>query len=316
MMSLFLRRFQSCPIPNISKLTHIQLIKRPLSLQALFEAEEEVQQRQQQDQVDLDRFDQQHKPYHTRRSWSTQDTEKLVRLVERYGNKWKVFASYFPGRSAFCIRSHYFSVTHDTTRWTREEKKILQQLLGQQSDIDKIDWTAIQERLPKKRTVGRIQQFWQNSIQPSLNRGSWTAEEVEKLKSLVDKYGKDFETIARSMKSRSEEQCRNKWAYEMNTLKKGPFTKAEDEALIRGVEIYGVDAFQQIKKDMQSLRSVSQLRTRYNNFLDPTIDKSPWKKEEKQELVRLYRELKNLKAVRAQMNSKRSITDMYNQLRQ
>ncbi|KAI8351479.1 glycolipid 2-alpha-mannosyltransferase-domain-containing protein [Choanephora cucurbitarum] len=92
----------------------------------------------------------------------------------------------------------------------------------------------------------------------------------------------------------------------MNTLKKGPFTKAEDEALIRGVEIYGVDAFQQIKEDMQSLRSVSQLRTRYNNFLDPTIDKSPWKKEEKQELVRLYRELKNLKAVRAQMNSKRN----------
>ncbi|KAI8047524.1 uncharacterized protein B0P05DRAFT_454594, partial [Gilbertella persicaria] len=155
-----------------------------------------------------------------RKSWSTQDTEKLVKLVGKYGNKWKVFANYFPGRTAFCIRSHYFSVTHDTTRWTLEEKKILQQLLQGQNDADKINWEAVQQKLPKKRTVGRIKQFWQNSIQPSLNRGSWTQKETTKLKELVELHGKNFELIAREMGSRSEEQCRNKWAYEVNTLKK------------------------------------------------------------------------------------------------
>ncbi|RCI00955.1 Myblike DNAbinding domain-containing protein [Rhizopus stolonifer] len=277
--------------------------QRFISLRALYEEHDRSEQ------------DQPTKPYHTRKSWSTQDTEKLVKLVGKYGNKWKVFANYFPGRTAFCIRSHYFSVTHDTTRWTLEEKKILQQLLQGQNDADKINWEAVQQKLPKKRTVGRIKQFWQNSIQPSLNRGSWTQKETTKLKELVELHGKNFELIAREMGSRSEEQCRNKWAYEVNTLKKGEFTKEEDEALMKGIDKYGSDAFQQIKQDMQSLRSVSQLRTRYTNFLDPTIDKSPWTNEEKETLVRLYKEIGNLKAVRTKINSRRSIKDMYNQLR-
>lgn len=161
------------------------------------------------------------KIYSIRRTWSNQDTERLLQLVKKYGNKWKVFTSYFPGRSAFCIRSHYFSVTHDTTRWTLEEKKILQQHLSTESNPEKIDWEAIQSCLPKRRTIARIKQFWQNSIQPTLNRGSWTKAETEQLKDLVAKHGKDWETISKKLGTRSEDQCRNKWAYEITTMKKG-----------------------------------------------------------------------------------------------
>jgi hypothetical protein len=161
------------------------------------------------------------KIYNIRRTWSNQDTERLLQLVKKYGNKWKVFTSYFPGRSAFCIRSHYFSVTHDTTRWTLEEKKILQQHLSTELDPEKIDWEAIRSYLPKRRTIARIKQFWQNSVQPTLNRGSWTKAETEQLKVLIAKHGKDWETISKKMGTRSEDQCRNKWAYEITTMKKG-----------------------------------------------------------------------------------------------
>lgn len=161
------------------------------------------------------------KEYSIRRTWSNDDTEKLLNLVNKYGNKWKVFASYFPGRTSFCIRAHYFSVKHDTTRWTLEEKKILQQSLGSQNDPEKIDWEAIQQSLPKKRTIARIKQFWQNSIHPALNRGSWTEEETERLKTLVEKLGTKWDLISKSIGTRSEDQCRNKWAYEVSTMKKG-----------------------------------------------------------------------------------------------
>jgi hypothetical protein len=161
------------------------------------------------------------KMYSVRRTWSQQDTDKLLHLVNKYGNKWKVFVSYFPGRTAFCIRSHYFSVTHDTTRWTLEEKKILQRHLGAEQDPAKIDWEAIQKCLPRKRTVARIKQFWHNSIHPLLNRGSWTVQESEQLKALVAEHGKDWKTISKRIGTRSEDQCRNKWAYEVTTMKKG-----------------------------------------------------------------------------------------------
>lgn len=271
-------------------------------------------------------------PYNIRRTWSPTDTEKLLKLVTKYGNKWKVFTSYFPGRTSFCIRAHYFSVTHDTTRWTLEEKKILQQSLGSQQDPEKIDWEKIQSSLPKKRTIARIKQFWHNSIHPTLNRGSWTQDESEQLKQLVETYGtKDWETISKYIETRSEDQCRNKWAYEISTMKKGTtpnnlyclvinfllgeFSKQEDDALMEAVNKYGIDEFQKIKQEMNSKRSISQLRTRYNNFLDPNVDRSPWTEDEKKLASELFVELNNLRAVKIKMDSNRSIRDMYNQLR-
>ncbi|KAI7905445.1 uncharacterized protein BX663DRAFT_499743 [Cokeromyces recurvatus] len=161
------------------------------------------------------------KEYNIRRSWSSEDTEKLLKLIKKYGNKWKVFENYFPGRNAFCIRSHYLSNVCDATRWTLEEKKILQQNLGAIQDPKKINWELIQESLPKKRTIARIQEFYNNSMHPALNHGSWTEKESTKLKELVSKYGKNWEKISKKIKSRSEKQCRNKWAYEMTSLKKG-----------------------------------------------------------------------------------------------
>lgn len=274
------------------------------------------------------------KTYSVRRTWSQQDTEKLLYLVSKYGNRWKVFVNYFPGRTSFCIRSHYLSVKHDNTRWTLEEKKILQLHLGAEKDPNKIDWETIQSYLPRKRNVARIKQFWENSIHPLLNRGSWTKEENDQLNALVIEHGNDWETISKRIGTRSVDQCRNKWAYEVTTLKRGrqirsfrwqylfkhynfigEFTKEEDEALIKGVNKYGVDEFQKIKQEMNSKRSVSQLRTRYNNFLNPDVDRSPWTKEEKELAVGLFAELKNIRAVKKRMNSKRSIRDLYNHIR-
>lgn len=101
----------------------------------------------------------------------------------------------------------------------------------------------------------------------------------------------------------------------VSDLFKGEFSKEEDEALTRAVAKYGTNEFQKIKQEMDSKRSISQLRTRYNNFLDPDVDRSSWTKEEKALAIKLFQELKNIRAVRDKMNSKRSIRDLYNQLR-
>ncbi|KAI8997456.1 hypothetical protein BDB01DRAFT_846109 [Pilobolus umbonatus] len=254
--------------------------------------------------------------YSPRKHWSTEDTEKLIKLVNKYGNKWKVFTYYFPERTSLCIRAHYLSVKNDNTRWTLEEKKILQQYFSSIPDHDNIQWEEAQKLLPKHRTIGRIKQFYANTIHPNINKGSWTEEDSRKLAQLIETYGTGhWDIISKELGTRSEEQCRNKWAYEVKTLKKGDFTKEEDEALIHHVKKHGLDNLHLIKEEMKSLRSISQLRSRYNNVLDPQIDKSPWTEEEKEEAARLYAEYKNIKTVKAKMNSKRSIRDMYNHLR-
>lgn len=161
------------------------------------------------------------KPYNIRRSWSQEDSEKLIKLIDKYGRKWNVYESYFPGRKATSIRSHYYSVVNNMTRWTLDEKKMLKESFGSELDPEKIDWESAQALLPKRRSVARIRQFY-CSIHPTLNHGSWTKEETDKLKELVERYGtEDWALIGKHLATRSEYQCRNKWGYETTTFKKG-----------------------------------------------------------------------------------------------
>ncbi|KAI8882948.1 hypothetical protein K501DRAFT_333682 [Backusella circina FSU 941] len=246
-----------------------------------------------------------------RRSWSNQDTKRLIQLVDKYGRKWRVFASYFPHRRSSSIRAHYLSVTKNKTIWTDEEKHLLKKLTSEKT----MDWDHITSMLPK-HTTSQIKKYWQNTLQPTHQRGAWRQAELDQLKKLVDTHGTDdWGWIAKQIKTRSELQCRNKWFYEQNTHKKGSFTKEEDDALIEAVNKFGIDDFQKIKHEMASERTSAQLRSRYINVLDPTIDRSPWTKGEKEELKRLYEELKDIKLVRVQMNSQRSIRDLRNKLR-
>lgn len=66
---------------------------------------------------------------------------------------------------------------------------------------------------------------------------------------------------------------------------------------------------------MDSKRSINQLRTRYNNFLDPGVDRSPWTPEERKRILESFSRLKNMSAVKKELKSRRSLRDIYNQLR-
>lgn len=68
------------------------------------------------------------KSYKERPPWNDQDTDKLLKLVEEHGPKWKPFKSYFPERTAHDIRVRFLTI-QDYFRWTQEEKNNMHELL-------------------------------------------------------------------------------------------------------------------------------------------------------------------------------------------
>jgi hypothetical protein len=72
---------------------------------------------------------------------------------------------------------------------------------------------------------------------------------------------------------------------QVKKLKRATFTKEEDRVLVNFVEHYEED-WNQIAYLMIE-RSPRQVRERYHNYLDPSIAKNPWTKEEDQKLIEL-----------------------------
>lgn len=139
----------------------------------------------------------------------------------------------------------------------------------------------------------------------------WTPEEDELLRKAVKMYGeKRWKQIAEHVPGRNHTQCLQRWSKVLAPgLKKGQWSKAEDDALIRlaQAEIQKMKAHLKITSDSTSAtlgnrkiklnwgkvarniegRTAKQCRERWVNNLDPEINKSAWTKEEDMALMQL-----------------------------
>ena len=68
------------------------------------------------------------------------------------------------------------------------------------------------------------------------------------------------------------------------------FDRREDELLLDLVKKYGTDSWNTIASEIGT-RTARQCRNRYNDFLAPGLNKSPWTPEEDELLKRQYEEL-------------------------
>ncbi|XP_048729268.2 transcriptional activator Myb-like isoform X2 [Ostrea edulis] len=128
----------------------------------------------------------------------------------------------------------------------------------------------------------------------AINKGRWSTEEDEKLRSLVEVKGdSDWKRIARYYPDRSDIQCQHRWCKVLNpNLVKGAWTKAEDEKVIHLVREIGAKHWTQISKHLHG-RTGKQCRERWHNHLNPDIKKSAWTRDEDVLIYRLHRTLGN-----------------------
>ena len=122
---------------------------------------------------------------------------------------------------------------------------------------------------------------------------SWTPEDDNLLKDLVEKFGNRWSLMAQSFPNRSPSQLATRWSKTVNPkLVKGPFTQTEDEKIVEHVLKFGPKKWSLLVKKMPE-RSAKQCRERWMNSLNPHINKKPWTEQEDQLIVQLVRKYGN-----------------------
>ncbi|XP_071700444.1 transcription factor MYB3R-4-like [Rutidosis leptorrhynchoides] len=120
-------------------------------------------------------------------------------------------------------------------------------------------------------------------------KGQWSAEEDEILCRAVQQFnGKNWKKIAECFKDRTDVQCLHRWQKVLNPeLVKGPWSKEEDEIIIRLVEQYGAKKWSTIAQHLPG-RIGKQCRERWHNHLNPNINKEAWTQEEELALIQAH----------------------------
>ncbi|KAI3389957.1 hypothetical protein SNEBB_008010 [Seison nebaliae] len=123
----------------------------------------------------------------------------------------------------------------------------------------------------------------------------WTSRELMILRQLVTQFGTNkWIAISSYMGTNvTPEECEQQWK-QVNKQRciKGPWSKQEDELMVRLVNRFGPRNWSNIAKYLEG-RVGKQCRERWHNHLCPDINKDPWTEEENDAIVYLHRRLGN-----------------------
>ncbi|KAK3701857.1 hypothetical protein QZH41_019581, partial [Actinostola sp. cb2023] len=127
-----------------------------------------------------------------------------------------------------------------------------------------------------------------------INKGRWTKDEDEKLKSLAGDYGpSDWKELAAKFPDRTDTQCQQRWHKVLNPeLIKGPWTKEEDDKVVELVAKYGPKKWSLIAQHLKG-RIGKQCRERWHNHLNPNIKKSAWTEDEDRAIYEAHKKMGN-----------------------
>ncbi|KAK4518713.1 uncharacterized protein ATC70_008935 [Mucor velutinosus] len=251
----------------------------------------------------------------SRCNWTKEEDQKLLDLIAAHGKRWTMLSSHFVDRSPSNVMNRYRLLMDSSTRgpWAKEELKALEKA-GQGKAFHEIqDWKAIQSQLPRQRPTYMIKQTYKHSIDPNIKHGKWSEEEIEKLTSLIHRYGeKNMQQVALMMGSRTARQCLERWRWQMTNEKKGRFSKEEGDQILDAVSKYG-ENFAVVAKVTGISRTPRHISQHYHNVLAPDIDKSEWTLDEEEKVYKAcMKHGRDMIKAKEDLGSKRSKRDMWN----
>ncbi|XP_077436776.1 snRNA-activating protein complex subunit 4 isoform X2 [Vanacampus margaritifer] len=174
------------------------------------------------------------------------------------------------------------------SRWSADEVQRLKEISSRNQETN---WDLIAQELGTGRTAFMCLQTFQRFISSSLKRGAWTPTEDEKLTQLVDKMRIGnfipYTQISYFMEGRDTPQLIYRWSSVLDPqLKKGPWSKEEDQLLLRAVARHGEKMWWKIRLEVPG-RTDGACRDRYLDCLKEGTKKGAFDDHERQLLIQL-----------------------------
>ncbi|KAJ8005929.1 hypothetical protein DPEC_G00122990 [Dallia pectoralis] len=172
--------------------------------------------------------------------------------------------------------------------WKENEIKMLKQVAQKHENRH---WDEIADELGTNRTAFMCLQTYQRYICVDFRKRVWISEEDEILRELVEKMRIGnyipYTQISYFMEGRQACQLMYRWTQCLDpTLKKGYWSKHEDEMLRKAVAKYGVGNWWKIRQEVPG-RTDGQCRDRYLDVLIGNVKKGPFDEKEQALLRRL-----------------------------
>lgn len=172
--------------------------------------------------------------------------------------------------------------------WKHDEIEKLSEIT---EEYDCCHWDLIAEALGTNRTAFMCFQTYQRYIAKSFRKRDWTKEEDQAFRDLVDRMRIGnfipYTQISYFMEGRDHAQLMYRWTCVLDpSIKKGPWSKEEDELLLKAVEKYGRKDWWKIRVEVPG-RTDNACRERYLNSLQENVRKGTWSVEEVELLKRM-----------------------------
>ncbi|KAH9007045.1 hypothetical protein EDB86DRAFT_2869709 [Lactarius hatsudake] len=134
----------------------------------------------------------------------------------------------------------------------------------------KESWSLVARAVSEDAQINSCQNRWNRTLDPSIRRGNWTAEEDAQLRQAVDLYGHAWVEVASVVPGRNNEQCRDRWTERLNPkVPRGKWTAEEDKRLISAVDELGVGRWKEVSERVGTGRTDNTCRYRYDFLKGP-----------------------------------------------
>ncbi|XP_071328505.1 snRNA-activating protein complex subunit 4 isoform X3 [Trachinotus anak] len=187
-----------------------------------------------------------------------------------------------------CFWQNFLHPSINKTKWSQEEVQQLKEVSRRHGERN---WESIAQELGTGRTAFMCLQTFQRFVSDSLRRSSWTPDEDALLRELVDKMRignfVPYTQMSYFMEGRDPAQLLYRWNQVLDpSLKKGLWTKEEDQLLLRAVCRHGEKNWWKIRSEVPG-RTDSACRDRYHDCLKAGTKRGAFDRQERELLLQL-----------------------------